>query len=264
VEALAEAVDAREAHQLTHQLSPAIGCGLAVRRHPGDGPGAQALPVARVRKVFGLHPRRQPLQEGHVRVELVRRRPVDLGLEYRQLRPESEGVDCLRVPQDARLVRCHAGERLLEAAETGKDLRAEEDRMRALELPEVSAESAAPEQAYRVCTVVLHANVPEIVVLRPERSEAVTIGFARAVSKLRRAQLVERHDYADGIPLGLLPARRCCHLKHQHAGQRFAANARATAHRRSWSCAPGSGDPCRAPNAVQRALSKMVMRNAPA
>ena len=47
----------------------------------------------------------------------------------------------------------------------------------------------------------------------------VPVCLARAVCELRCAQLVQRHDNADGIALGLLPSRRCRHLQQQQGQQ---------------------------------------------
>ena len=57
----------------------------------------------------------------------------------------------------------------------GKDLRAEKDRMRGVELPEVTAEDAAREQADCAAAVVLHLDVPEVVFFCPQRAQAVPV-----------------------------------------------------------------------------------------
>ncbi len=50
--------------------------------------------------------------------------------------------------------------------------------------------------------------------------------LARAVCELRCAQLVQNHNHADGIALGLLTARRCRHLQHQQGQQPAAGRLR--------------------------------------
>jgi hypothetical protein len=50
--------------------------------------------------------------------------------------------------------------------------------MRGVELSEVAAEGAASAQADRAAAVVLHLNVPEVVVLCPQRAQAMPVDGA--------------------------------------------------------------------------------------